>query len=130
MRGEVDEVAEASSECILEVQLSPSPHSRSVMSAAAAIILRKERDIVNTFRGAGATSANAARDPGELGIERRVPFRLLEKHAVLRDAGDGRFYVDEPSWNALRSMRHRLAFVLIALVVIVFIAGGFFASRQ
>jgi hypothetical protein len=100
------------------------------MGAAAAIILRKEREIVQVFRGAGATSMNAARDPDELGVPQRLPFRLLVKRAVLREVPGGRFYLDEPSWNALRSMRHRVVFVVIALLVIVFLSGGFFISRQ
>lgn len=95
-------------------------------AAAAAIIVRRETDIVNIFRGAGATDPRTARDPGELGVERRVPFRLLVNHAVLRETEDGRFYLDEPSWEALRYTRHRMALVvaLIALVLLVAVLIG------
>jgi hypothetical protein len=42
---------------------------------------------------------------------------------VLRDAGNGRYYFDQPSWSALSSTRHRLAFV-IASIVLIMIAFG------
>jgi hypothetical protein len=81
------------------------------MGAAAAVILRKERDIVNTYRGVGATNPERARSPDELDVPRRVPFDRLVQRAVLRDTGDGRYYLDEPSWEALRGIRRRMALV-------------------
>ncbi|HEY4130184.1 MAG TPA: hypothetical protein VGM50_06180 [Gemmatimonadaceae bacterium] len=101
---------------------TPPSIPRINMAAAAAIILRRERDIVQTFRGVGATDPARAREPGELGVDRRVPFRLLVKHAVLREAENGRFYLDERSWEALRSMRHRIALIVLIALAVVFIA--------
>jgi hypothetical protein len=95
------------------------------MGAAAAIILRRERDIVQVYRGAGATDARTARTPDDLGVERRLPFGMLVRHAVLRDAGDGRYYLDEPSWEALRRMRHRLVVIMLLIVAVLFAAGAF-----
>ena len=89
------------------------------MGAAAAIIVRKEREIVSIFRAAGATRADAARRPEELDVERRVAFRLLVGHAVLRDVGDGRYFLDEPSWNAFRAMRRRILVILLISVLVV-----------
>jgi hypothetical protein len=51
-------------------------------------------------------------------------------HAVLRDVGDGRYYLDEPSWNAFRAMRRRLVAVLLISVLVVvslLIASGVIA---
>jgi hypothetical protein len=96
------------------------------MGAAAAIILRRERDIVQVYRGAGATDVRTARTPDDLGIDRRLAIHMLVRHAVLRDAGDGRYYLDEPSWQALRRMRHRVAaiMVLIAAALLAALAFG------
>lgn len=105
------------------------------MGAAAAIIIRKEREIVNTFRGAGATDPRAARDPGELGIDPgRTPFRLLVNHAVLRETDAGLFYLDEPSWEALGYMRQRMVLVIALITVVLLVAAlvggvGIAASR-
>ena len=61
------------------------------MAAVAAVIQRQEREIVNTFRGAGAMSADRARDPEELGVTHHLAFKRLVQRAVLREAGDGKF---------------------------------------
>ena len=90
------------------------------MGAAAAVILRKERDIVSIYRGAGAVSADRARSPEELGIPRRLVFDRLVRRAVLREAGNGRYYLDEPSWEALRGIRHRVVIIVLILAVAAF----------
>jgi hypothetical protein len=89
------------------------------MGAAAAIIIRRQRDVVDTYRAAGATSPGTARDPGELGVEQNLIFRGLVRRAVLRDAGNGRYYLDAPSWDAFNGMRRRAALVLGLSVVLV-----------
>jgi len=102
-------------------------------AAAAAVIVRKEREIVNIFRGAGALSAERARDPEELGVKQHLAFARLVRRAVLREAGDGRFYLDEMSWNALRNTRRRVAIIMIvvaAAVVVVALMSGAFAPRS
>jgi hypothetical protein len=95
------------------------------MGAAAAIIIRKQREIVDTYRAAHATMASAARDPGELGVEQTRIFDGLVRRAVLRDAGNGRYYLDEPSWVALGATRRRIALVMIviALLLVLFALG-------
>src|SRR4051812_10618599 len=103
------------------------------MAAVAAVIQRQEREIVNTFRGAGAMSADRARDPDELGVRHHLAFERLVRRAVLRDAGDGKFYLDELSWNALRSLRRRLAVSLLLItigVLAALFAAGAFVSRS
>jgi len=94
------------------------------MAAVAAVIQHKEREIVNTFRGAGATSPDRARDPGELGVGEHLAFERLVKRAVLREAGGGKYYLDELSWNALRGLRRRMVFVVLLIMIIVLIALG------
>ncbi len=96
------------------------------MGAAVAIILRKQRDVVYVFQGARAVSAETARHPTEIGIEQDHIFRSLVKRAVLRETPDGRFYVDQPSWNALGSMRRRAA---IAVTVVVLLFAGLIMLR-
>ena len=102
-------------------------------AAVAAVIQRQEREIVDTFRGAGALSAERARDPHELGVSHHLAFDRLVRRAVLRDAGEGKFYLDELSWNALRSMRRRLMIGVLLVVIAVFVAlfaGGALVSRN
>jgi hypothetical protein len=104
-------------------------------AAVAAIVVRRQRDMVQTYRGVNATSPERAREPGEIGLEQDMIFKGLVRRAVLRDAGGGRYYLDEPSWQALRRTRHRLALVILAIVLLlgalVFTGViGTFAARQ
>jgi hypothetical protein len=91
------------------------------MAAAAAILIRKEKDIVDVYRRAGATSPAAARTPDDLGVHHRVPFSVLVRRAVLLEVSEGRYYLDEPRWQALRAMRRRIAMSVVALVIVIFI---------
>ena len=104
------------------------------MAVVAAAIQRKEREIVNTFRGAGATSPERARDPGELAVDQHLAFKRLANRAILREAGDGRYYLDEQSWEAFRRLRHRIAIVMllivIAMIVVMIVSGGFIAGSK
>ena len=93
-------------------------------TAAAAIMVRKQRELVELFTREGATSAVAAKTLGELNIHHESrAMRQLEGHAVIRQSA-GRYYVDLESWQALRRTRHRMAFVMIALVLLLAIALG------
>jgi hypothetical protein len=85
--------------------------------------LIKEKHIVAAFRGAGATSPPAAMTPASLGVQEHLAFAKLRRRAVLREAGAGRYYLDEPSWAALRSTRRRTALVLGLLVLAAAVAG-------
>ena len=100
------------------------------MGAAVAVIIRKQREIVEVFEGARATSAAMARDPDELGIDESHIFHGLVRRAVLRDAGDGRYYIDEASWRAMNAMRHQRMLVIGAIVLaVIAIAVGLAISR-
>lgn len=88
------------------------------MGAAAAVILMKERQIVDRFSAARATTPEAAQRLDTLGIHDGVAVARLRDRAVLREAGPGRFYVDLEVWRALRRWRRRLAIIAIALVLL------------
>jgi hypothetical protein len=87
-------------------------------TSAIAVIIVKEKHIVDAFRRARATNEAAAVTPAAIGVSERLAFRRLRRHAVLREADSGTFYLDEPSWQALRTWRQRvvLAALLVALV--------------
>ena len=87
------------------------------MGAAAAAILIKERHVADAFLRARATSPDRAVLPEDIGVDLAgVGGRRLVRHAVLRATSPGLYYFDEPTWNAIRSMRRRLVFVLLVVV--------------
>ena len=91
-------------------------------SAAAAAVVAKEKRIVRAFRDAGATSADKAVSSADVGVHGRVAFKKLVGHAVLRESGDGRFYLDEQKWQDLCSLRHRMVLIILLLVAIAALA--------
>jgi hypothetical protein len=99
-------------------------------AAAAAAILVKERHVVDAFQRARATSPERAVVPEDIGVDLTgVGGRRLLRHAVVRATPSGLYYLDEPTWIALRSSRRRMVFVLLVVVGLaalyfVTVAGG------
>ena len=97
-------------------------------TAAAAIIIKREKDLVEHFRRAGATSPQTAQSPDALGVEENnFIWRVLVESAVIRAGASGEYYLDEPSWEAMGRRRRRVAVIMlvaaVALAVSVYLAG-------
>jgi hypothetical protein len=102
------------------------------MGAAVTVMLIKERQVVDAFMRAGATSAATAVRPDDVSVDvGGVGGRRLLRGAVLREAGDGRYYLDILSWEALRRHRRRVLFVILLLIALgaLILAGQFPPGR-
>ena len=104
------------------------------MGAAAAVILMKERQVVEAFERAGATSPDRATDPANIGVEQGgIGWRRLRDHAVVREAspGSGRYYVDIEVWQGLHRIRRRLIGIVLAVVIVLVVMTflGIIAGR-
>ena len=87
--------------------------------AIAAVIVRKEREVVDLFRDVGATSPGASRSFDEIGVEQAWPLSRLRRRAVIREAAPGKYYLDEEVWTAVRGMRRRMVLVILGTVALV-----------
>ncbi len=94
-------------------------------AAVAAVILARERRIVDQFRDAGATSPSVAQSLDDVGIDEGLAFRRLRRHEAIREASPGMFYLDEPVWNAVRGTRRRIVVVVLVIAVIVSVGVTF-----
>jgi hypothetical protein len=100
------------------------------MGAAAAVILMKERQVVETFERAGATAAGAGRSPTDLGVDPNgVGWRRLRERAIVREAspGTGLYYLDVEVWQATRRTRRRVlavVFIVMLALLAVLVTGG------
>ena len=92
------------------------------MSTVAAVLLAKERRMVNRLRSVGAVSREHARTLEELGIAPGVVLRRLRERAVIREASRGHFYLDEESWAAVRRSRRRAIHVLWVVALVILLA--------
>ena len=88
-------------------------------AAAIAVMRRKERDVRDVFRAAGATTPATAMSLESIHIEETMAVRRLKKRAVIREAGPGLFYFDEDVWEAVWSMRRRMALLMLGTVILV-----------
>ncbi len=91
-------------------------------SAAVAVLLRKERELVEHFKQAGAVSPSSARSSRDLGVHERLAWSRLVRDGAIREAAQGTYYLDESAWVALGQRRRRLAFILTIFVVALAIA--------
>ncbi len=91
-------------------------------SAVAAILVLKEKQLVEHFRERGALSTATALTLNSLSISDDVVFRRLRVRAVVREGTAGAYYLDEASWSAVRSARRRLVTVLLIVTAGVLIA--------
>jgi hypothetical protein len=94
-------------------------------NAAAAAAAAQQRQL-DAFRVAGATAPERAQRPETIGLSRDDTFERLMQEGVLRDAGDGRVWLDEAALIARRRVRSprstRIA-VVIGLLVAVLLVG-------
>jgi hypothetical protein len=95
-------------------------------TAAAAIIIKREQDLVEHFRRAAATNPQAAQSSGALGVEEgNFVWRRLVADAVIRPGAAGTYYLDEPSWEALGRRRRRVAVIIggaaVALAIFLYL---------
>ena len=86
--------------------------------AIAAVIRRKEREVVDDFRRTGATSPTTAKSLQDIGLSDSWPVRRLQRRAVIREPEPGIMYLDEEVWAAVRQTRRRVAVVFLAVIVL------------
>lgn len=87
--------------------------------AIAAIIRRRENEVVDDFRAAGAISPATAQPYESPGMGDSLAVTRLRDRAVIREASPGFYYLDEEVWAAVRRTRRRLAVVLISILALV-----------
>ena len=84
---------------------------------AVAVIVAKEKRVVEAFRGARATSRDSAVRPTDIGVPDHFALRRLRQRAVLREGEPGKFYLDEASWEALQATRRRIGLAMLTIVL-------------
>ncbi len=86
--------------------------------AIAAILARREREVVENFRAAGAISRETAQPYEAIGLGDSLAIKRLQNRAVIREASPGRWYLDEEVWAAVRRTRRRVATVLLSVIAL------------
>jgi hypothetical protein len=88
----------------------------------AAAMRRREQEVIDDFRAAGATTPDRARSYVAIGLGDSLALRRLRNRAVIREAAPDTYYLDEEVWAAVRRTRLRLATTL--MLVLGILLGG------
>lgn len=86
--------------------------------AAAAILRRREQEVIDDFRAAGATSPDRAQSYSAIGLGDSLAIRRLHNRAVIREAAPGTYYLDEEVWTAVVRTRRRLVVTLLSIIAV------------
>jgi hypothetical protein len=87
-------------------------------AAVAAVVRRREREVVDDFRAAGATSRETAQSYTAIGLGQSLGLKRLRDRAVIREAAPGTYYLDEEVWVAVRRTRRKIATVFLVVLAL------------
>ena len=84
-------------------------------AAVAAILRKREQDVIDDFRAAGATSPDRAQSYTAIGLGDSLAIKRLRNRAVIREAAPDQYYLDEEVWSAVIRTRRRLVVTLLSV---------------
>lgn len=88
-------------------------------AAVAAILRKREQQVIDDFRAAGATSPDRAQSYAAIGLGDSLAIKRLHNRAVIREAAPGTFYLDEEVWAAVIRTRRRLVLTVLSIISLV-----------
>jgi len=92
------------------------------MGAAAAVLLSRERHIVEAMARLGATSPGRALtldQLSDLGVDDHgLAWHALKNRVIVREASPGEWYLDAEVWQANERRRHRVLFLVMVVVLL------------
>ena len=86
----------------------------TVETEGAAVTIMARKRLLTRFREVGATSPEAAMPIIGMRLIERRQFERMRQAGAVRDAEDGRFWLDEPTATAWVSSRRKRAAVAVA----------------
>ena len=94
-------------------------------TSVAAMIALRERQLVEEFVRAGATSPPSAQSLETLRIDANsIALRRLRERAVVREAAPGLVYADLDVWQSVRRTRRRALLVVALGLILAALAFG------
>ena len=86
--------------------------------AVAAILRKREQEVIDDFRAAGATSPDRAQSYQAIGLGDSLAIKRLRNRAVIREVAPGTYYLDEEVWSAVVRTRRRLVVTLLSVIAL------------
>ncbi|MEO5889826.1 MAG: hypothetical protein ABIQ31_06205 [Ferruginibacter sp.] len=95
---------------------------------AAAIV--KTKKYARIFKTNQATNAGNSIIPADHGISNSHIFNRMVRQGIIKNTGDGRYYLDEVREKEARENRHKFLLVLFATLLIIGIAAYFISGAS
>jgi hypothetical protein len=89
--------------------------------SAAAVIMRRQRQLIRGFAERRATCPDAAIAFADLGMRRSWIFDRLVARGVFVDAGQDRFYMNEEAAQAFLQAQRRRALTITGILLVFFL---------
>ena len=86
--------------------------------AVAALLRRREQEVIDDFRAAGATSPDRAQSYQAVGVGDSLASKRLRNRAVIRESAPGVYYLDEEVWAAVVRTRRRLVITMLSIIAL------------
>jgi hypothetical protein len=86
--------------------------------AVAALLRRREQEVIDDFRAAGATSPDRAQSYQAVGVGDSLAIKRLRNRAVIRESAPGVYYLDEEVWAAVVRTRRRLVITMLSIIAL------------
>jgi len=86
--------------------------------AVAAMLRRREQEVIDDFRTAGATSPDRAQSYQAVGVGDSLAIKRLRNRAVIRESAPGVYYLDEEVWAAVVRTRRRLVITMLSIIAL------------
>ena len=86
---------------------------------SGAVVVYQNR-LMRRFQDAKATNPKSAKSLAEIGCRNSWVFRRMAARGVVVETEDGRFYMDEDAARWFVKRRWRVAFIFLAVVIVLF----------
>ncbi|NLS97637.1 MAG: hypothetical protein GXX96_36315 [Planctomycetaceae bacterium] len=87
---------------------------------SGAVVVMSQNRLMRRFQDAKATDPKSARTLADIGCRNSWIFRRMVVRGVFVETEDGRFYIDEDAASRFVKRRWRVAWIFLALVIVLF----------
>jgi hypothetical protein len=91
----------------------------------AVMIAAKFKKLINSFRNSGTTSSRTSKTPEQLRIKPDRIFRRLLNRGVIKEAGSGRYYLNEGNLDEFNQVRRIRAMIIFGVLILLILLSLF-----
>ncbi len=98
--------------------------------SSAAFIVAKQNQYLKRFQESGAVSPATAMELARVGCQDSRLFRRLVSQNVIREATEGKYYLDVEAAQAFRRTRHKRALTALVIILVILVVSLYFITKM